>query len=151
MSFRTSQHSQQPYRDPNAGAGAALVLGAVIGSIIAFVSLFSYAVIAGIVALIYIAAATTIGARLHIKFPDQLKLPKALLALSILCAIWAGVVVFHLQWLSFDVAAWIVTGLYVAGLVLRLGCAGHHLARHRSAAGGGHGGRDCGFAGSCRR
>src|SRR5262249_39523365 len=83
-----------------------------------FISLFSYAIIAGIVALIYIATATTIGARLHIKFPDQLKLPKALLALSILCAIWAGVVVFHLQWLSFDIAAWVVTGLYIAGLVL---------------------------------
>jgi hypothetical protein len=111
-------HSQQPYQDPNAGAGAFLALAAVVGSIIAFVSLFSYAIIAGIVALIYIATATTIGARLHIKFPDQLKLPKGLLALSIFCAIWAGVVVFQLQWLTFDVAAWIVTGLYVAGLVL---------------------------------
>jgi hypothetical protein len=117
MSYSTGQHSQQPY-DPNAGAGAALALVAVIGSIIAFVSLFSYAIVAGIVALIYIATATTIGARLHIKFPDQLKLPKALLALSIFCAVWAGVVVFSLQWLSFDVAAWIVTGLYVAGLAL---------------------------------
>ncbi len=118
MSHSTSPHSQQPYQDPNAGAGAFLAVGAVVGSIIAFVSLFSYAIIAGIVALIYIATATAIGARLHIKFPDQLKLPKALLALSILCAIWAGVVVFHLHWLAFDVAAWIVTGLYIAGLVL---------------------------------
>jgi hypothetical protein len=118
MSHSTSSHSQQPYQDPNAGAGAFLAVAAVVGSIIAFVSLFSYAIIAGIVALIYIATATVIGARLHITFPDQLKVPKALLALSILCAIWAGVVVFHLRWLSFDVAAWIVTGLYVAGLVL---------------------------------
>ena len=118
MSYGTSPHSQQPYQDPNAGAGAFLAVAAVVGSIIAFVSLFSYAIIAGIVALIYIATATTIGARLHIKFPDQLKLPKALLALSIFCAIWAGVVVFHLHWITFDVAAWVVTGLYVAGLAL---------------------------------
>src|SRR4051812_27457057 len=108
MSF-SSQHSQQPYRDPNAGAGAFLALAAVVGSVIAFVSLFSYAIVAGIVALVYIAMATTVGARLHVKFPDQLKLPKGLLALSIFCPIWAGVVVFRLQWLSFDVAAWIVT------------------------------------------
>jgi hypothetical protein len=68
MSFSTGQHSQQPY-DPNAGAGAFLALAAVVGSIIAFVSLFSYAIVAGIVALIYIAIATTIGARLISSFP----------------------------------------------------------------------------------
>src|ERR1700754_4611881 len=95
MSHSTSSHSQQPYQDPKAGAGAFLALAAVVGSIIAFVSLFSYAIVAGIVALVYIAIATTVGARLHLKFPDQLKVPKALLALSIFCAIWVGVAVFH--------------------------------------------------------
>jgi hypothetical protein len=115
MVFR-QQGSYSPQHDPGAGAVFLVGIGAVVASIASLVELFSASMLAGVVALIYIAAAGALLLRLHLKFPQELTIPKLLLAASLACAVWGGAAVFYFQWFSFTIAEWIVTGLYVAGL-----------------------------------
>jgi hypothetical protein len=114
ISRGTSSHHHHDPGDPIVGA---VGLAAVIGSIISIGWLFSSALFAGIAALFAIAGMAAVGLHLQARAPDQHTLPKTLFVLGILCALFAGLVVFELRWISFDIAEWIVTGLYIAGLV----------------------------------
>jgi hypothetical protein len=113
ISRGTSSYHHHDPGDPLLGI---IGLVAIVGSIASIITLFSSALFAGIAALVAIAGMVAVGLHLQAKAPDQHTLPKTLIVLSILCALFGGLVVFELRWISFDIAEWIVTGLYIAGL-----------------------------------
>jgi hypothetical protein len=102
-------HIRNSLPRPQRGRGAFLAVGAVVGSIIAFVSLFSYASLPAL-ALIYIATRPQLGSPAH-QFPDRLKLPSA--SPSAFSAPFERASCFA-SIVSLSIcAAWIVTGLYI--------------------------------------
>jgi hypothetical protein len=114
ISRGTSSYHHHDPGDPLLGVIGLVAIG---GSLASIFTLFSSALFAGIAALVAIAGMVAVGLHLQAKAPNQHTLPKTLIVLSILCALSGGLAVFELRWISFDIAEWIVTGLYIAGLV----------------------------------
>lgn len=107
-------------RDPQEGAGGALLFFAGIGLLIFFVSsaaaVFAASLAAG-AAIVLAMSVTFLLAALLYRQQRRVSVSLILLAASALWAASLGAIVFKYHWLAFTPAAWVLSGLVVAALV----------------------------------